>query len=73
MKLWKKLWLLFTVIWVVVAALNVTTILVFGGDEVPPEKAVWPLFFAFAVPACAYAVGWLWEKWRGWGNSGPGS
>ena len=63
MKLWKKLWLLFTVIWVIVAALNVATILAFG-DEVEPRKALWPAFFAFAVPAAAYALGWAWEKLR---------
>jgi hypothetical protein len=69
MKLWQKLWLLFTVIWVVVAALNVLSILAFGGDEVPPQKALWPVFFAFVVPAAAYALGWLWHRW----NSGSGS
>ena len=69
MKLWQKLWLLFSAIWVVVAALNIVSILAFG-DEVPREKALWPLFFAFAVPAMAYALGWLWERWR---NSGSGS
>ena len=39
MKLWKKLWLLFAVIWVIVAALNVGSILAFG-DEVEPQKAL---------------------------------
>ena len=63
MKLWHKLWLLFTVIWVVVAALNVATILAFG-DEVEPEKAIWPTFFALAVPAAAFGLGWLWERFR---------
>ena len=61
MKLWQKLWLLFTVIWVIVAALNVATILAFG-DEVEPAKALWPAFFAVAVPALAYALGWAWER-----------
>ena len=61
MKLWKKLWLLFTVIWVIVAALNVATILAFG-DEVEPQKALWPAFFAFAVPAAVYCLGWAWER-----------
>ena len=69
MKLWQKLWLLFTVIWVVVAALNVVTILAFG-EEIPPEKALWPAFFAVAVPAAAYALAWAWDRWR---NSGSGS
>jgi hypothetical protein len=54
---------------VVVAALNVLSILAFGGDEVPPQKALWPVFFAFVVPAAAYALGWLWHRW----NSGSGS
>jgi hypothetical protein len=63
MKLWQKLWLLFTVIWVVVAALNIVSILAFG-DEVPAEKALWPAFFALAVPAAAYLVGWAWSKWK---------
>ena len=69
MKLWQKLWLLFTVIWVVVAALNVVAILAFG-DEVPPQKALWPTFFAFAVPATAYALGWLLDRWRNRGDRG---
>ena len=61
MKLWKKLWLLFAVIWVIVAGLNVVTILAFG-DVVDPRKALWPAFFAIAVPAAAYGLGWLWER-----------
>lgn len=66
--LWKRLWLLFTVIWVTVAALNIFTILAFG-EETPPEKALWPLFFAIAVPALVYALGWIWEKIKE--KSGP--
>jgi zinc transporter ZupT len=61
MKLWIKLWLLFTVIWVIVAGLNVATILAFG-DEVDPHKALWPAFFGVLVPALVYAVGWVWER-----------
>jgi hypothetical protein len=63
LKLWQKLWLLFAVIWVIVAALNVLTILVFG-DEVAPEKALWPMVFGLVVPAAAYALGWAWERLR---------
>ena len=63
-KLWKKLWLLFTVIWVTVAALNIFTILAFG-EETSPSKALWPLVLAVAVPAGAYAIGWVWERIRG--------
>ena len=48
-------------IWVIVAALNVAAILLFG-DEVEPEKALWPAFFAVLVPAAAYGLGWVWER-----------
>jgi len=51
------------VIWVIVAALNVGTILAFG-DEVPPEKAIQPALLALAVPAFVYALGWAWERLR---------
>ena len=64
MALWKKLWLLFTVIWVVVAGLNVVTILAFA-EEVEREKALTPLIFGVAVPAFAYLLGWLWQLWKG--------
>jgi len=63
MKLWQKLWLLFTVIWVVVAALQVVTILAFG-EDFEREKVYLPILFAFAVPAALYAVGWLWALWK---------
>ena len=61
MPLWKRLWLLFTVIWVVVAALNVATILAFSEE---PEKAWRPIVLALAVPAAAYLLAWLWFRWR---------
>ena len=53
MPLWKKLWILFTVIWVVVAALNAGTILAFS-DE--PEKAVQPTIIGLVVPAVVYLI-----------------
>lgn len=59
--LWQKMWLLFTVIWVVVAALQVGTILAFSGE---PDKALQPLLYGVAVPAAAYLLGWLWSRWR---------
>ena len=61
---WRKWWLLFTVIWVVVAGLNVATILVFA-EEVERGKALTPAFFAVAVPAAAYLLGLAWEWWKG--------
>ena len=59
--LWQKLWLLFAVIWVVVAAIQVGTILAFAGD---PEKALQPILYGIAVPAAAYLLLWLWHRWR---------
>ena len=64
MKLWQRLWLLFTVIWVVVAGLNILAILAFGGDEAPPEKALQPLVLAIVVPAVLYGMAWAWNRWR---------
>ena len=59
--LWKKLWLLFTVIWVVVAALNAGSILAFSEEH---EKAVQPIVLGVAVPALLYLVllAWQWLK-----------
>jgi hypothetical protein len=57
MPLWKRLWLLFAVIWGVVAALNAGTILV-ASEE--PQKALAPLAFGVAVPAALYLVLSLW-------------
>ena len=60
---WKKMWILFTTIWLVVAALNIMTILVFA-DEVEHAKALVPVAFGVLVPAAAYLIGWGWEKLR---------
>jgi zinc transporter ZupT len=57
MPLWKRLWLLFTVIWVVVAGLNVATILALGDN--PPAKAVGPAVLMIAVPTVGYLIVWL--------------
>ena len=60
--IWKKLWLLFTVIWVIVAGLQVATILAFSPDE--QEKALQPLALGVAVPALLYLLGWTWQRIR---------
>ncbi len=57
MPLWKRLWLLFSVVWVVIAGLNVATILALGDN--PPAKAVWPAVLMIAVPAAGYLIAWL--------------
>jgi hypothetical protein len=60
--LWQKLWLLFAVIWVVIAAIQVGTILAFAGD---PDKIVQPIFYGVAVPAVAYFLAWVWNRfWK---------
>ena len=65
--LWKKLWLLFAVIWVVVAALQAGSILAFSPEE--HDKALRPVVFGVAVPALLYGLGWLWERWKKRGQS----
>lgn len=62
MALWKRLWLLFTVIWVVLAVLQAGTILAVG--EEPPEKALRPALLGIAVPALLYLVLWAWVRLR---------
>ena len=64
MPLWKKLWLLFAVIWVVVAGLNVATIVAFAEGELDQRKALLPLGLAIAVPAVTYLLLWAWVSWR---------
>jgi hypothetical protein len=59
--LWKKMWLLFTVIWVLVAGLNAMTIIAFS-EGVERDKAVQPIAFGVLVPALVYAVLWLWAR-----------
>ena len=57
--MWRKWWLLFAVIWVVVAAIQVAVIL---GTSEEPEKAFQPFVLGLAVPAALYFLGWLWER-----------
>jgi hypothetical protein len=59
--LWKKLWLLFTVIWVVVSGLNAGTILAFSEEH---EKALRPIVLAVIVPAVLYLLGLAWQRFR---------
>ena len=62
MALWQKLWLVFAVIWVVVAALNAGTILAFSEES---GKVLQPVVLGIVVPAAAYLLAWLWQRWRG--------
>ena len=56
---WKSWCLLFSVIWFVVAAIQVGVIL---GTSEEPEKAWQPAFLGVLVPAVAYAIGWIWQR-----------
>lgn len=59
---WKRWWLLFTVIWVVVAAIQVVTLFAFSPDE---REKIWrPVLLGIGVPAILYVFGLAWEKLR---------
>jgi hypothetical protein len=62
MALWKRFWLLASVIWVLVCALSVFTIVAFSEGE--EQKAWQPALLAVAVPALAYAALWLYFRLR---------
>jgi len=66
MPLWKKLWLLFTVIWVFVGALHVVTILAVA-DPAERGKAWTPIVITVVVPPIVYALAWfvVWLRRRG--------
>ena len=57
MPLWKRLWLLFTVVWVAVAVLNIFTIAAFGDN--PADAVIRPFMVMLGVPALAYAIAWI--------------
>jgi hypothetical protein len=62
MPLWRRFWLLGSVIWVVVCLLNAFTIVAFSEGE--EAKALQPVLLAVAVPALAYAALWLYFRLR---------
>jgi hypothetical protein len=59
--MWRKWWLLFAVIWGVVAAIQVAVILATSEET---DKALQPALLGIAVPALLYFFGWLWERLR---------
>ena len=65
MPLWKRLWLLVSAIWVIVAGLNAATILAFSEEEDALAKAGIPMVVGVAVPLVLYALAWGWQRWRG--------
>jgi hypothetical protein len=52
------------VIWVVVAALNVFTIVAFAEGEIDRGKFWRPLLLGLAVPTALYCVGLAWDVLR---------
>jgi hypothetical protein len=56
MALWKRFWLVGSLVWVVVCLLNAFTIIAFSEGEA--GKAWQPLALAAAVPALAYLILW---------------
>ena len=58
---WRKWWLLFTVIWVVIAGIQALLILL-TSDE--PDRALQPAILAVAVPAVLYLLGLVVERVR---------
>ena len=55
------MWLLFTVIWVIVAGLNVMTIVAFS-EGAERDKAYLPMAFGVLVPVLLYGLGLLWAR-----------
>jgi len=71
MALWKKLWILFTVIWVLVGMLNAGTLIALA-DKPQYEKLTPMLLFTFGVPAVVYLAGWARQRWRSRNEPGKG-
>ena len=59
LELWQKLWLLFTVIWVVVSALNAVTIYAFA-EGLERDKVWRPVILGVTVPVVVYLLAWFW-------------
>ena len=58
---WRRWWLLFTVIWVVVAGIQAVLILLTSEE---PNRALQPAILAVAVPAVLYLLGLVVERVR---------
>ena len=68
MALWKRFWLLFALIWVALAALQVFLLLAVSEE---PERALQPVLYGIGVPAAVYLLGWCWEKFSTWRGRPP--
>lgn len=63
MPLWKRFWLLFSAIWVVVSLLHALTLVTLG-EDVPHDRLGALLLATVLVPAVFYGLGRLWEILR---------
>lgn len=63
MPVWKRFWILFTAIWLLIALMNVATVFAFG-EKVDAAKLLQQLAVAILVPAAFYAVGALRDHLR---------
>lgn len=59
--MWRRWWLLFSVIWVVVTALQAGVILATSEET---GKALRPLLLGIGIPVFLYLLGWAWERLR---------
>ena len=62
MPIWKRLWLLFAVIWVVVGLLKIVTLAAYGGPGA--GQLVQPALLTIAVPLLVYLPLWGWAALR---------
>lgn len=61
--LWQRFWLLFSALWIVVATLNVVTLLAFE-EKVPEERLETLLLVAVLVPTVLFGIGRVWQAFR---------
>jgi len=63
MPVWKRFWILFSAIWLLIALMNVATVFAFG-EKVDVAKLQQQLAVVVLVPAALYAIGMLRDRLR---------
>ncbi len=58
MPIWKRFWILFTAIWLLIALMNMATVFVFA-EKVDAARLLQQVIVVVLVPAALYAVGAL--------------
>jgi hypothetical protein len=64
MALWKRFWLLISVIWAVVCLLDAFTLYAFGEGQQAQAQALQPLLLAAAGPVLLYGALWGYFRLR---------